>query len=126
MPKEEQKHEGHERTVSGINVLAGIWLIISPFIFGYNTIVGDLWNNVIVGAVVSILALIRIATPRQAEFLSWVNFILGLWMIASPFILGYPTVSAQWANVIAGVIVAILSSRSVTETRMIRGRTATV
>jgi hypothetical protein len=42
--------------------------------------------------------------------LSWVNFILGLWLIVAPFALHYGDISvAMWNNVIIGIVVAILA-----------------
>lgn len=42
--------------------------------------------------------------------LSWVNFILGLWLIIAPFVLQYKADSvATWNSVIIGIVVAILS-----------------
>mgnify|MGYP000857311231 CR=1 FL=1 len=37
----------------------------------------------------------------------WVNSILGLWLIVSPFILAGD--AAKWSTVVSGVIVAVLS-----------------
>jgi hypothetical protein len=45
---------------SGLNVLAGIWLIIAPFVVGYDK--GDpYWNDIVFGAIVAVLALARLA-----------------------------------------------------------------
>ena len=42
--------------------------------------------------------------------LSWVNFVLGLWLIIAPFVLHYRELSlAMWNNVIVGIVIAILA-----------------
>jgi hypothetical protein len=42
--------------------------------------------------------------------LSWVNFVLGLWLIIAPFVLHYREVSlATWNSVIVGIVIAILA-----------------
>ena len=42
---------------SGLNVLAGIWIIIAPFVLGYDD--GDpYWNDLVLGAIVFVLGLI--------------------------------------------------------------------
>jgi hypothetical protein len=48
---------------SGINIILGLWLIVSTWIVGY---LSDaiLWNNIIVGAAILVLALSR-ATARS-------------------------------------------------------------
>ena len=46
------------KTFAWISVLAGIWLILSPFVLGFSNLTSGLWNNIVVGAVVIILGLI--------------------------------------------------------------------
>ncbi|MGE5219972.1 MAG: SPW repeat protein [Chloroflexota bacterium] len=42
--------------------------------------------------------------------LSWINFVLGLWLVVAPFALRYNMVpTATWNNVIVGIAVAALS-----------------
>jgi len=42
--------------------------------------------------------------------LSWINFILGLWLIVAPFALHYRDITmAMWNNVIVGIVIAILA-----------------
>ena len=43
-------------SLSLINVLLGAWMIASPFLLGYSTAVGPAWNDIIVGALVVLLA----------------------------------------------------------------------
>lgn len=45
------------------------------------------------------------------SYVPWINFILGLWLIISPFLLGYSNVRpAMWNEIIVGVLVLIFSS----------------
>lgn len=115
-------HVSHARWASFINFLAGVWIIISPYTLGYSSMNSALMNNMTFGAIIAILALVRIANAKRYESLSWINTILGLWIIVSPFIIGYPTVVSQLDNVVAGLVVAILGSRSATETHISSGR----
>lgn len=42
--------------------------------------------------------------------LSWVNFILGLWLIVAPFALHFRDNNmAMWNSVILGIVIAVLS-----------------
>jgi len=100
------------RTASGINILLGIWLIASPWIFGY---IGRpaVMNSVIVGALIAILAASRLASLRDSAILSGVNLILALWTIASPWVYGYASnVGAVRDNILLGVAIATLASWS--------------
>ena len=67
------------RTASILNVIAGIWLIISPFFLHYVGMANAITDSVVVGIVVLILGLARAADPsNNISGLSWVNFLLGL------------------------------------------------
>jgi hypothetical protein len=69
------------KTASGLNITAGIWLIISPFLLGYAEALTALWNHIIVGVLVVVLASYRVANPSLYPGLSWTNVVLGLWLI---------------------------------------------
>jgi len=85
-----------------VNIVLGIWVIISPFLLAFHSSKA-VWNNVITGAVVGILALIRWGM-RQPGW-SWLNLILGAWLVISPFVL-FLSGAAMWNNVILGIIIA--------------------
>lgn len=61
---------GQVATASGLNVVAGIWLIIAPFLLGYSGITAALWNDIIIGIAVVVFAGIRISGAYQAAWLS--------------------------------------------------------
>ena len=88
--------------IGWLNVLLGIWVVISPFVLGFHSSMA-VWNNVVTGAVVGILALIRWRMHRPGW--SWLNLILGIWLVISPFVL-FLSSTAMWNNVIVGIIIA--------------------
>jgi hypothetical protein len=95
------------RPASVLNVLAGIWLIISAWVLGFAAMSVPLWDVLLVGIAVLILAAIRLATPG-ATGLSWIVFLLGVWLIISPWVLGFGAISVPMGNaVILGILVAI-------------------
>jgi SPW repeat len=97
---------------SGLNVLAGIWLIIAPFVLGYSN--GDpYWNDIVFGAIVAVLALAKAAGAYRATWLSWLNVVIGAWIFASAFWLDN-TSNAGTNDVILGAIVFILGLVSAT------------
>lgn len=99
---------GPVRTASGLNVLGGIWLIVAPWALGYTSPQAH-WNEVIFGIVVGILALIRFAAPLETVWLSWLNFLVGVWLLIAPFALVYATPRAYWNEVGIGIIVLLLA-----------------
>ena len=96
---------------SWLNIVLGIWVIISPFVVQFAQLPAAMWNNVIVGIVIAVLAIIRTSVPRQPGW-SWVNVILGIWMIISPFALGVMTTAILWNNIILGIVIALVASGS--------------
>src|SRR5215472_6194416 len=88
--------ERHEHASSLVNILLGIWIIISPFALNMHA-PKAMWNNIIIGVLVGILALIRWGIDQRGW--SWVNLLLGIWLVISPFALVLGT-AAMWNNVI--------------------------
>jgi SPW repeat len=85
-----------------VNILLGMWVVVSPFVLTIHS-PKAIWNNVATGIVIGILALIRGSVHRPGW--SWLNLVLGIWLVISPFVLVVSGV-AMWNNVIAGIIIA--------------------
>ena len=90
---------------SWVNIILGIWVIISPFVLGIHAPKG-IWNNVIIGVVVGVLAIVRWGIHKPGW--SWLNLILGIWLVISPFVL-FLTGAAMWNNVILGILICAFS-----------------
>ncbi|QBQ55701.1 SPW repeat protein [Nitrosococcus wardiae] len=118
---EEAREEVHWS--SGINIIAGVWLIIAPFALGYTDMANALWNDIILGIAVFILAIVRTNAPLQYEPVGWTNIVLGLWLIIAPFVLDYTGINAtaaMWNDIFLGSIIAILAAISVYATHRAR------
>jgi hypothetical protein len=97
---------------SGLNVLAGIWLIIAPFVLGYSG--GDpYWNDIVFGAITGLVALARVAGAYRASWLSWVNALIGVWIFVSASWLD-ATNAAKTNDIILGAIAFVLAIASAT------------
>ncbi len=128
------------KVASGLDLLAGLWLIISPFVLGFGdigqvtkTIASQATNNsMVVGFVIAAIAAIRLANAyRFGEYelptmwLSWLSALLGLWLIVSPFILGFTGMTtAFWNTIILGIIVAVLGVWNALVARALGGTTS--
>lgn len=113
------------RWMSGINTAAGLWLFISPFVLDFAGIGTALWNSLIIGAVIFVLAIYRAANPLRHKEYSWFNAVLGFWLIISPFLLGYGSFgetslfqssAATWNGIIVGLVVLAFGAGSATAT----------
>jgi hypothetical protein len=94
-------------TLAGfLSVVAGGWLIASPWVLDY--VAGDSrLNPIIAGAVVAFVAVIRTGAWR-AEWLSMINVAVGIWLFASGFWLA-TSPSATWNSWLVGVAVVVLA-----------------
>ncbi|RME43876.1 MAG: hypothetical protein D6791_14485 [Chloroflexi bacterium] len=95
-----------------INLVLGLWLLVSPWVLGFANMTTPLWSHIIVGAIIALLALWRALEPADEgrAWASWVMAILGLWSVVSPWVFGYnTTVNWMLSDIIAGIIVAALA-----------------
>ena len=102
------------KAASTICLLAGIWLFISPWIYAIY-MKADAWNCWIVGGLMILFGIVRIARPAYSTILGWCNTILGIWILCSPWIYGYFAIrTGRFINSLCvGVIVFIFSIASV-------------
>ncbi len=101
------------KTLSWIVALFGLWEVIAPFLLGYSTTGAALWDAIVIGVVLIVLAgwAALVSEEGTIKSLNWINAVLGLWLIIAPFVLTYSSVaSAMWNDIIVGVIVAILAA----------------
>ena len=104
------------KTASGLNLLLGIWLVIAPFLLRYATSASR-GNDITIGIIIALLAAFRLFGAYRAAWLSWLNALLGIWLIVAPFILGYDSSSALWNDIIVGLFIAFLGIWSATASR---------
>lgn len=116
------------RVASAVNLLAGAWLVLAPFVLGFGTtggVVEGYWNEMVLGLVVATLALVRVSAPKELPSFSVVNGMLGLWLIVSPFVLGYEgpdALAAVAVDVSAGLVIVVMAAVSAASTYRVRAR----
>lgn len=49
-----------------LNVILGIWLIVAPFVLGYSTLTNAMYNDIIVGVLVAVIAFFTWFTATRA------------------------------------------------------------
>jgi hypothetical protein len=91
------------------NAIAGAGLFLSPWLFGFSDQQAASWNAWIGGLLVAIVAVAAVAQLETWE--EWVNLAIGLWLIVSPWVLGFTgIVNAFWCALLAGLVVAVLAA----------------
>ena len=102
-------------SASALNALAGVWLILSPWILGY-TRADAWWNPIVFGAIVAVLALVRAVGGVRIAWAAGANMLIGAWLFVSAWWLAV-SAQAAWNVGIAGVVVVLLATWSSTASR---------
>jgi hypothetical protein len=96
---------------SGINVLAGIWLVAAAFVLcPAQPIIR--WNDTIAGLFLIFLASLRYVHPFHLFWMSWLNAFVGLWLTASPFILQCHHIASKVNDTAMGFVVFVAGAVS--------------
>lgn len=104
-------HRNQVQVASGLDMLAGAWLFISPWTMVMSTPLA--WSCWIVGACVAILGAIRAFGAYGREWISWINVALGAWVIFSPWIVADIQTDQGVTNaVITGIAIVVLAGWS--------------
>jgi hypothetical protein len=89
------------------NLLLGVFLIASPWLFGFPEGAAS-QNAALSGFVILVLSIA--ALTAFAVWEEWLNLIVGLWVLVSPWLLGFAGTAAMAVHVIVGAIVAVLAA----------------
>jgi hypothetical protein len=95
-----------------IAFIVGAWLIASPWALGSfspdSVPIGiPAWNFLVCGIAIAVLGVAALASYRFWE--EWVNLLIGIWLIASPWMLRYTENPLfVWNALICGVLLIVL------------------
>src|SRR5262245_27743191 len=87
-------------------LVLGVFLFVSPwlFAFAHGTLRIDTW---LCAAVVTVISFVALVAFRDWE--EWINCILGLWIAASPWALGFERTAGMFINMAVGILIAYLA-----------------
>jgi len=92
-----------------LNAALGVWLILSPWLVGFQDLETPAMNAVAVGILLGAAALGATFVPRAWE--EWTEGALGLWMVVSPWVLGFASMRDPMMNaVVTGIAVVVLAA----------------
>jgi len=96
----------------GVDMLLGLWILFAPFLLGFRGVLPATWNNVGVGLLMAVFCGLRVSVGYHQPAWSWCTSVLALWLIVSPFVLGFThTPDAMWNDIIVGAVAAALGWR---------------
>ena len=90
-----------------VNAALGAWLLLSPFLLDFVFEVVPTASTMLSGLALIVVTFGAMCTPRAWE--EWLETLIGLWLIAAPWALGFnELLPAMRASVATGVGVAVL------------------
>ena len=91
-----------------VNLILGIWMIVSPWVLRHQGDILPTSNAVVLGILIAGAALIALFKVMAWE--EWGNVAFGVWLVISPWVLGFSGVAVAMSNaVIVGIVVAALA-----------------
>jgi hypothetical protein len=91
-----------------VNVVLGAWLVVSPWVLGYAAQQVPMMNAVVVGGIVALAAIGALYAFQAWE--EWTNVALAVWLIVSPWLLGFSAMeTARLNHIIVGALIGVLA-----------------
>jgi hypothetical protein len=90
-----------------VNLVLGAFLAISPWLFAF-ALGAETQNAIVSGIVIAVLSLAALASFAQWE--EWLNLIVGLWVVVSPWVLKFPQGAAMKIDIVVGILVAAIAA----------------
>jgi hypothetical protein len=91
-----------------VNAVLGAWLILSPWALGFTGSTAATWNFLAAGVLLAATAVGAIFLPRAWE--EWTESAVAVWVIVSPWLVGYSAVESAKANaILSGLVILTLS-----------------
>jgi len=89
------------------NLAVGVFLLLSPWVLALSHQAAriDVLAIGVLLMAVSAAALVAFATWEE-----WINLLLGLWLVASPWLLGFTQTRAAHLSIGAGLLIAYLAA----------------
>lgn len=98
------------KTLSGMNVALGLWMVMAPFVFGLGT--AATYSAVIVGLIIASLGSYNFKRASDGDAASkgasWTNVFAGAWILTAPFALGAAS-SAMANDLVVGSLVVVFA-----------------
>jgi hypothetical protein len=96
------------KSASWLNVLVGVWLIVSAFVLPHTTAVTI--NNLVFGILLAAFSFWVLASAQVERGAAVLDILCAIWLIIAPFILAFRTPGPTWNSVICGLIALFASA----------------
>jgi hypothetical protein len=97
----------NEKVGDVLNLILGAFLFVSPWIFGFAAGVQS-GNAMVCGVIIAALSIATLAAFAMWE--EWLNLIVGIWVLVSPWAVGFANTTAAQITFVVGLLVAIIAA----------------
>ncbi len=96
---------------SWIDFALGLWLVISPFVLRFRELSSKATGDTIVfGLLIAAFSLWTALSNEAPSVASWLVMLFGVWMVISPFALGFRSLPRALSDsIVVGIIVLVLA-----------------
>lgn len=98
-----------------VSWMLGFWLCISPWALGFAQDSSVMQNAVVVGALLIFAEVVTLSVFELWE--EWFNVVLGVWLVASVWVLDVTALPPRANFIIVGVVVVILAIYEMAQVR---------
>ncbi len=90
-----------------VNVVLGVILFITPFVFGATATSSAAYTAWVIGVLLFLVGLYLLSSPQNVN-VEWVQIVLGVLLFISPWVLGFTNLTQMaWSAWIIGVLAVI-------------------
>ncbi|WP_168210866.1 SPW repeat protein [Persicimonas caeni] len=101
---------------SGVTLILGVWLFVSPFFGLGDATAAATWNSWLIGGLVAVVSLFGLSRPRVWE--EFVNLAAGIWIFFAPYLYNYSGVAdAAWNHLLVGGAIAAIAAYGLLQRR---------
>jgi len=105
-------HEEPRHWQDWANMALGAVMVASPWLLGYAGLEGATMNAVIIGFLVFALSALALTLLDRWEV--WINAALGIWLILSPWLLGFAVYDpARLSHLGIGIVVLAIAASEI-------------
>jgi hypothetical protein len=97
----------HRTWEDWLGMVLGLLIAVSPMLAGGEVSRAAIWNTVLVGVLIFFIAELEYAVLQRWEEIC--QLVLGLWLIASPYVLGYSAAGSLrfWHSTLGGLVILL-------------------
>ena len=89
-----------------VGITLGAWMLVSPWVVGFSGHEAATMNALVMGTILVLAELLELQAHEMVE--EWIDLVAGLWLIISPFALGFASLTAAAVSTIAVGVLTML------------------